>query len=149
MQKHPVPLLLALALALAACSADKLPGVYRIDVQQGNVVKQEDVNKLEIGMTKRQVLFVLGTPLVVDVFHENRWDYVFSFQPGGGERTQQRVTLLFADDRLMRIEGDLQPGVAVADEGQSDTGPVQVPLGEAEEPGFFERIWNSVGFGDD
>ena len=69
-------------LALAGCS---FPGVYKIDIQQGNVVTQDMIDQLRPGMTRRQVRFIMGNPLLVDTFHANRWDYLYSLQPGGGE----------------------------------------------------------------
>ncbi len=96
------PAVLIVALALAAC----VP-TYRADIQQGNVVTAEMVNALKPGMTRRQVRYALGTPLVSDPFHKDRWDYVYSFQKGSGKRSQQQLTLIFKDDALVTIEGDL------------------------------------------
>ncbi len=84
------------------------PGVYRIDVPQGNIITQKQVDQLRPGLNKRQVTFILGTPLVRDTFNQNRWDYIYSFQPGGGERVQERLTVYFKDDSLVRIEGDFE-----------------------------------------
>jgi len=78
---------------------------YRPDVQQGNFISQEMMQQLKIGMTPAQVRFVLGTPLVTDVFHENRWDYPFRLQKGNGEVITSRVTIYFEDNRLARIDG--------------------------------------------
>ena len=64
------------------------PGVYKISIPQGNIITQEMVDQLRPGMTKRQVIFVMGTPLVRDPYHQDRWDYVYNFQPGGGELGQ-------------------------------------------------------------
>ena len=64
---------------LVSCS------IYKLDVQQGNVVTQEAVNQLKPGMNKRQVRYIMGSPLLVDVFHQTRWDYVYTNQPGGGD----------------------------------------------------------------
>ena len=100
---------LAVLLSLSACSTDKIPGVYRIDIQQGNDVTQEMINQLEPGMTKNQVAYVMGTPLLIDTFHPNRWDYVYNFQPGGGIRGQEKVTIFFVDDGLVRFTGDFTP----------------------------------------
>nr|VFJ62305.1 MAG: SmpA / OmlA family protein [Candidatus Kentron sp. FW] len=89
---------------------DKIPLpniVHKIDIQQGNVITQEMVDRLKPGMNKRRVLFVLGTPLIVSAFNRDRWDYVYTFQPGGGEREQRKLTLFFEDNRLQRIEGDV------------------------------------------
>jgi outer membrane protein assembly factor BamE len=78
---------------------------YRPDIQQGNFVSREMVAQLKEGMTQDQVRFVLGTPLLTDVFHNNRWDYPFRIRKGNGEMTTSRVTLTFVDNRLARIEG--------------------------------------------
>lgn len=101
----------ASACLLAACgtvSSFSFPGVYRIDIPQGNIITQEMVDQLRPGLTKRQVTFILGTPLVRDTFDQDRWDYVYSFQPGGGERVQERLTVYFENDQLVRFEGDFQ-----------------------------------------
>lgn len=87
-----------------------IPGVYRIDIQQGNVVNREMLERLEIGMERNKVRFILGTPLLVDPFNRNRWDYVYSLRRGSGEQAGQRVSVYFVDDRLARIEEDLDPG---------------------------------------
>ena len=78
---------------------------YRPDVQQGNFISQEMMEQLKIGMTPEQVRFVLGTPLLTDVFHANRWDYPFRLQKGDGEVISSRVTVYFEDNRLARIDG--------------------------------------------
>lgn len=84
---------------------------YRVDVQQGNFVSREMVEQLREGMerpegvTREQVRFVLGTPLLTDVFHANRWDYVFRLQKRNGEVISSRVTVFFDNNRLARIEG--------------------------------------------
>ena len=90
-----------------------IPGIYKIDIQQGNVVTQEMVDQLRPGMTTRQVRFIMGTPLIQDTFHPNRWDYLYSIQPGGGQRFQERVSLVFdGNDQLVGLAGDFMPGVS-------------------------------------
>lgn len=114
-QMRPVPaLLLSACLALSACSmkmpgVDDLPGLkpYRINVQQGNALTQEMVAKLKPGMTRSQVRFVLGTPMVQDAFHANRWDYVYLFTEGHRQTRSRRLTVIFEDDKLLRLEGDV------------------------------------------
>ncbi|MFF7710529.1 outer membrane protein assembly factor BamE [Pseudomonas sp. NPDC007930] len=97
-------------LALAGCS---FPGVYKIDIQQGNVVTQDMIDQLKPGMTRRQVRFIMGNPLIVDTFHPNRWDYLYSMMPGGATRQQERVSLIFNDnDQLASLSGDFMPGVS-------------------------------------
>lgn len=107
-------ILIGLAFACSACSFSDFgfPGVYRLDIAQGNIVNQEMIDQLKPGMTRRQVRYVMGTPLVVDTFESDRWDYVYSIEKRKERRTQQRVTLYFDGDILTRIEGDLAPSDA-------------------------------------
>lgn len=97
-----------LALLIAGCS--EFPGVYKIDIPQGNVVTQEMVDQLRPGMTPSQVRYVLGTPLINDSFSENRWDYIYSIKQGDGQRFQERISLFFEDGKLVRLGGDFPPG---------------------------------------
>lgn len=88
---------------------------YRVDVQQGNFISREMVDQLKDsmkhkeGVTRDQVRFALGTPLLTDMFHADRWDYYFRLQKGSGEVISSRVTVFFKDNRLVRIEGDQLP----------------------------------------
>lgn len=88
---------------------------YRIDIQQGNFISREMVAQLKEGMrtkdgvTREQVRFVLGTPLLTDIFHEDRWDYVFRLKKGSGEVLSSRVTVFFKDNRLVSIDGGMLP----------------------------------------
>jgi len=90
--------LVGLALGSQGCSA------YRIDIRQGNTLEPSVVDSLQVGMTKQQVIFLLGTPLLQDPFHPNRWDYAYTFQPGGGKMTRQHLTLYFEGDGLLKID---------------------------------------------
>ncbi|MBA2689526.1 MAG: outer membrane protein assembly factor BamE [Burkholderiales bacterium] len=85
---------------------------YKIDIQQGNVVKQEDVSKLKPGMTKQEVKNILGTPLLADVFHADRWDYVFLFRKGHTVTEERKFTVFFNDGKLAKVEGDVIPASA-------------------------------------
>lgn len=102
-------LLLLLTLQLAGCG---WLAPYRIDIQQGNFVSQEMVAQLKRGMTKEQVRFVLGTPLVTDIFHASRWDYVYLLDRPGEPRVQRRLAVFFEDDKLARVEGDVVAAAA-------------------------------------
>lgn len=104
-----IPVLL-LGLA-AGCSSFKI-GPHRIDVQQGNALDQEKIERLKPGLSRSQVRFLLGTPLVVDPFHRDRWDYVYLNAPGGKLVEQKRISLFFDGDTLARIEGDMPAAVA-------------------------------------
>ena len=104
------------ALPLAACSympeLPSLPGLsaikpYRIDIQQGNFLSAEMVAQLKVGMTREQVRFVLGTPLVTDIFHGDRWDYVYWRETETGKREERRVALFFVEGKLDRMQGDI------------------------------------------
>lgn len=94
------------AALLGGCA---FPGVYRIDIPQGNIITQEMVDQLRPGLNKRQVTFILGTPLIRDTFDQDRWDYLYSYQPGGGERVQERLTVFFDENgELTHFEGDFE-----------------------------------------
>lgn len=95
---------------VAACNPLTALSVYRMEVQQGNYISQEAVAQLKLGMTKEQVRFVLGTPLVADIFHENRWDYVYRRQRENSRQVEERrVSVFFDGDKLVRLEGDVMP----------------------------------------
>lgn len=115
-------MLLGCVVAVSACSMPRLqfPGVYKVDVQQGNIITQEMIDQLRPGMTKRQVTFVMGTPLVRDPFDQDRWDYVYSYQPGGGVRGQERVTMFFENDLLTHFTGDFKPTEETTAEAPAD-----------------------------
>jgi outer membrane protein assembly factor BamE len=105
-------LVAALVATLASgCGVPRIPGItpYRIDIQQGNYVSQEMVAQLKPGMTKEQVRFILGTPMVTDIFHTDRWDYVYFHEPPNGKRETRRVTVLFEQGQLARVDGDVMP----------------------------------------
>ncbi len=101
-------LLLALSIALAGCGISPHLSPHKIEIQQGNYVTREMAAKLKPGMTRDQVRFVLGTPLVSDIFHADRWDYVFRRQPADSlEVESRRMAVFFEDGKLKRIEGDV------------------------------------------
>jgi outer membrane protein assembly factor BamE len=83
--------------------------IYRPDVQQGNFISQEMVAQLKTGMTKDQVRFLLGTPLLIDSFHANRWDYPFRLKNGEGQLTASRVVVFFENDKVAKFEGGELP----------------------------------------
>ncbi|HEY9446266.1 MAG TPA: outer membrane protein assembly factor BamE [Burkholderiales bacterium] len=113
-------LTIVLALLAAGCSrVPMLPSMssYKIDIQQGNYVTQDMVSKLKPGMTRSQVRYILGTPLVADPFHADRWDYVYHMQKGGTTTEFRRIMLMFEQDKLARIEGDVVPAPAAGQTG--------------------------------
>jgi len=94
----------------------KVPGItpYRMVIQQGNFISQEMVAQLKPGMSKEQVRYILGTPLVTDIFHADRWDYVFYRELPNGKREQRNLSVVFEDSKLARVLGDLMPADAAA-----------------------------------
>ncbi|MEO8009668.1 MAG: outer membrane protein assembly factor BamE [Betaproteobacteria bacterium] len=82
---------------------------HKIDIQQGNYVDQAMVAKLKAQMTRSQVRFILGTPLIADIFHQNRWDYVYLTGKANDVRAQHKVTVIFDGDKLQHVEGDIVP----------------------------------------
>jgi len=111
---------------LNACTTYR---VHKIDVQQGNIIEQEKVNQLKPGMRKDQVKFVLGTPVLQDMFHRNRWDYVYTYKPGYGPLEKKRLSLYFKDDSLSNIVGDFHPQATTATKQKIEE-VVVVPLEE-------------------
>ena len=102
--------LASLLTVLVGCS---FPGVHKIDIQQGNVITQDMIDQLRPGMTTRQVRFIMGTPLITDTFHSDRWDYLYSIQIAGGTRKQERISLMFDDNQqLLGLAGDFIPGIS-------------------------------------
>jgi len=90
-----------LALSTSAC-------IYRLDVQQGNLVAQESASKLKKGMTKAEVRQLLGTPLLMDPFHGNRWDYFFSAEVRGKLVERSKLSVYFENDKLVSLAGDIK-----------------------------------------
>lgn len=97
-------------LALASCGNNfGFPGVYRINVEQGNVVTEEMVEQLRPGLNRRQVRYIMGTPLIEDAFHSDRWDYRYLLRNGNETLSTTQLTLWFDDDELVRAEGPDAP----------------------------------------
>jgi outer membrane protein assembly factor BamE len=112
---------------------------YRVEVQQGNVISAEQIEKINPGVSRDEVRFILGTPLIEDPFHAQRWDYFYSLDPGKGQSlTQHRLSIWFEADRVTRthVEGAGLPGAIEPD--LEETGP-----------GFFSQLWNKVTPGED
>ena len=132
-------------LFFAACStvSEKL-SPYKIDIPQGNVVTQEMVAKLKPGMTKAQVRFILGTPLITDAFHANRWDYVYRYQKAGKLTEERKLALFFDRELLQRVEGDVVAASPATEEKKAPAKAVEQPA--KEEKGFFGRMIEKIGF---
>ncbi len=129
--------MLCVVLLGAGCSTDysalnkyvpKIITPYRMDIQQGNFVTQDMVEKLQAGQTRDQVKFILGTPLLTDVFHADRWDYLFRFSKGWNDPEKHLLTVYFQDDKLDHWAANVPP-------------PKANTLAVPEKPGFFKRMF--------
>ncbi len=112
---------------------------YRVEIQQGNVISAEQIEKIIPGTTRNEVRFILGTPLIEDPFHAERWDYFYSLDPAKGEVvTKYRVSVWFENDQVVRtvVEGAGLPGAIEPDL-------------EEDSPGFFSQLWDKVTPSDD
>ena len=125
----PIGLLTALALLLCSCS---LPRVYRLAVQQGNVITQEMVDSLKPGMTHEQVAYVMGEPVVRNPFDDRRWDYVYTFRVPGYVDDQKMLSLFFTDGKLAHFTGDFKPSDP-AEDAASQTDPATLDAASDED----------------
>jgi len=110
--------LVANALVLGACSSAWVPTIlrpYRPDVQQGNIITKDMVEQLRPGMTRDQVRFLLGTPMLADVFHQERWDYPYYLRRKSGETQIRKLSVVFAEGKLAHFESDTMPAEPLAD----------------------------------
>ena len=125
-----IPLIRSLALGcllagVVGCGSNfGFPGVYRINVEQGNVVTDEMVEQLRPGLNRRQVRYIMGTPLIEDSFHEDRWDYRYLLRNGNELLSETQLTLWFEEDELVRVEG---PDAPNWDEPQPEASASEVP----------------------
>ena len=154
MFKTVFSVLLSVAL-LSGCSAPHLrlpkvgdlPFVHKIDVQQGNVITQEMVAQLRKGMDKKKVQFVMGSPIIKDTFNDKRWDYVYTFQHRGGTVEKRRITLVFADDKLDRVEGNVKAAEGEIEVDLHQDTTVDVPKNRGR--GVMARIKETIPFTGD
>lgn len=119
-------LFLLLLVLLASCSA---LSEYHVPIRQGNYITQDKLDQLSQGMSRSQVQAILGSPLIQDVFHKDRWDYVYRFDDGKGKVTENKVAVYFDGDSLTRVDGKGLP---------------EAPLlfSPPEKKGFFFRLFN-------
>jgi outer membrane protein assembly factor BamE len=116
-------------------------GVYKIDINQGNYLSQDMVDKLKVGMTRPQVRTTLGTPLVTSAFRDQRWDYVYEYTRNGKVVEHRMFTVFFVDDKLARWEGDEMPqSVVELNRAAGDKALRHIP--SAEDKGFLDRIFD-------
>ncbi len=117
---------------------EHIPGIYKIDIQQGNIIEQTMIDQLKPGMSKKQVLYVLGSPMTDNVFHKNRWDYIYINQPSGKEKVQHEFSLFFEKDQVVSIQGDFRPN--------SDTTPVTIKESSVDVPkrDLDKTLWEKI-----
>ena len=132
----------------------KIPGIHRIPIPQGNLISQEMVNDLKLGMTKQQVRYLLGTPLLIDIFRNDRWEYLYTNSSYTSknrtiEVKRQHLRLLFKNDRLQKIVGDIHPQNEAAAKQTKEknnertiTIPANAPRGK-HNVGFLEKARQS------
>ena len=112
--------------------------LYTVPIQQGNVITVEMLQELELGMDKRKVRFILGTPLVTDAFHQDRWDYYYSYKHGFGDAVTQSASLYFEGDRLVRINADIDSQIDFHTVTDASENVVVVP--RKKKGGFFAAV---------
>ena len=112
MRTFAIAVLLLMPALLSSGCHFSLPRVARVPVQQGNVITQEMVDRLKPGMTRRQVAFVMGEPVLRNPFNPDRWDYVYSVQVGSVVYQQLRMSLFFDNETLAKFTGDMAPTTA-------------------------------------
>ena len=118
-------------------------GVYMLDINQGNYLSQDMVDKLKVGQTKPQVVQVLGTPLVVSAFRDSRWDYVYAFARQGKVLEQRTFTVYFVDGKLARWEGDEMPQ-SVAELNKTAAARTAGEDAWTDERGFLEKMFDYI-----
>lgn len=104
---------------LHGCGRFKFPGVFKIDVAQGNIIEAPQVAQLKVGMTQNQVIYLLGSPMIQDPFQQQRWDYYYYLSQGGNHPTTHHVILHFSDKRLARIEGSAPARINTTEQPKS------------------------------
>lgn len=149
MSKPLFSLSLLASLTLASCSTilNNLPGVYTLEIQQGNIIDQAMVDQLRPGMTKRQVLYIMGSPMLNDVFHQERWDYIYYDKVNGEDKVQKKVSLYFDKDQIIGIQGDLRPSATPVVKTSNET-TVDVPKRNLEKT-LWEKITSLFSYDGD
>lgn len=147
MKKILISIFLSLLLVTAGCTNwEDFSLVHIPDIEQGNIVTPEMVALLEPGMTKRQVRFALGSPMLIDVFHEQRWGYLLSIKRRNEPLEIKQFSVYFDGDRLDHYTGDIEPATNVESAQEKKEILVSVPDYEGD-LGYLDRFWRFLGFG--
>lgn len=156
MQKVLIYLVFGTTLLLAGCSRPQqepqyrtsvlgdLPFVYKMTVQQGNIVTEEMIDRLELGMTKNQVRYLLGTPVLTDLFHTDRWDYTYTIRRGHEKMETRPLAVFFQEDALILVEGYIRPDPQRALVREPQNMLVTVPDWDGDR-GFWSKVLGTVG----
>ena len=145
MRKSLFSLSLLTSLTLVSCSTilNNLPGVYKLEIQQGNIIEQSMVDQLRPGMNKRQVVYIMGSPMLDDVFHKNRWDYFYYDKPDGEDKVQKQLSLYFENDQIVGVQGDFRPSSVPVIKPSTET-TVDVPKRDLDKT-LWEKITGLFG----
>ncbi len=115
--RWPALILITVIFSTIGCKGFLNP--HKVPIQQGNIVTQEMVNLLQPGMTKKQVKFVLGTPLIVNILNNDQWYYIYTLRLGNGQTAKKELAVTFVDNKLTILEGDYKPAVDKAISGKA------------------------------
>jgi outer membrane protein assembly factor BamE len=159
MQKALIFLTCAAALALQGCAGREtkaeyresvlsdLPFVFKMTVQQGNIVTEEMIDRLEPEMTRNQVRYLLGSPVLVDIFHQDRWYYTYTIRRGHGDMEKRPLVVYFDGDAMVRVEGFVRPDPQRAASREPQQMLISVPDWEGDR-GILNRALRKVGLKD-
>ncbi len=161
MQKLPILLTLGAGLLLSGCAnnqdgapqyrespLNRLPFVYQMTIQQGNIITEDMVDRLEPGMTRNQVRYLLGTPMLVDIFHGDRWYYTYTIRQAHQEMVKKPLVVHFDGDAMTRVEGFITPNSARAAGREPEEVIVEVPNWEGD-AGLVKKTLKALGINDD
>ena len=151
MKFRPLALCLCTLAVLAGCATPKQLTEsgrwsigHRVDVQQGNVITQEMLAQLQPGMDKKKVGLIMGAPIIQDTFHKDRWDYIYTFQKGRKQQRKRHVVLMFQDNKLVEVSGDVTAAEGPIKVDMRQDAQVEVP--PRPKPNVVYRAMNAMPF---
>ena len=145
MKKILIFLLVVLSIGAGGCSSWKnFSLVYTPNIQQGNIITPEMVAELKPGMSKRQVRFILGTPLLIDIFHQERWDYPYTMKKRNEAMEIKHFSVFFKGNQMLSYNGDILPSAATKSEEDKKEIIVSVPDYKGDK-GMIEKGLNLIG----